>query len=239
MANSFFRFKQFTIHQEQTAMKVTTDSCLFGAWVASEIQSIPAASTVLDIGAGTGLLSMMIAQKNNLEIDAVEIDEKAAAQARANITNCIWKERINVLESDVLQLMADKQYSIIVTNPPFYENELNSPDRRRNIAHHSENLNLKQLIAVIKNRLLPNGEFFILLPVKRENDFENLCSDFGLYINMKLIIKQSVNHTPFRLMMKGSLLTSTVLESAIDIKDEQNNYTTAFIELLKDYYLNL
>jgi tRNA1Val (adenine37-N6)-methyltransferase len=239
MSNTYFRFKQFTIHQDQTAMKVTTDSCLFGAWVAREIQSIQNPSRVLDIGTGTGLLSLMIAQKNDIVIDAVEIDNNAAVQARQNISNSKWKNRVHLFEDDILRFEGNKQYSVIVSNPPFYENELSSPNPLKNIAHHSEQLKLDQLISIIKQRLIPTGEFFILLPLKREMQYQMICESSGLYINKKVLLKQTVTHKGFRVMLRGSFLNSTMAVSAIGFKDEDNNYTPPFIELLKEYYLNL
>src|SRR6187401_331254 len=103
MANSYFQFKQFTIHQDQCAMKVTTDACLFGAWVAEEINNEKLIiNNCLDIGAGTGLLALMVAQKNReIEIEAIEIDKDAAEQAKDNVASSSWKEQINIIQADV------------------------------------------------------------------------------------------------------------------------------------------
>src|SRR4051812_18737573 len=132
MANSYFKFKQFTVHHRANAMKVTTDSCLFGAWVANEIRNnkskneMEVSTRLLDIGSGTALLSLMIAQKNNVQIDAVEIDKEAAAEARQNVETSQWNNKIKVHHSNILSYPSPCVYHYIVCNPPFYENELKS-----------------------------------------------------------------------------------------------------------------
>src|SRR5882724_8546870 len=123
MANTYFQFKQFTIHQDRCAMKVTTDACLFGAWATVGIRKLaPEAKTILDIGSGTGLLSLMIAQQCDVLIDAVEIDKAAAAQAKENSTASPWKEKIMVIEGDIRYMARYpiNRYDIVICNPPFY-----------------------------------------------------------------------------------------------------------------------
>ena len=162
MANNYFQFKQFIIHQDRCAMKVTTDSCLFGAWVAAAVRSqdpIAIGSGVrslLDIGAGTGLLSLMIAQKNNISIDAIEIDKDAFLQASENIAASPWSERIKISHADIKYFNPlPAKYDIIVSNPPFYENEWQSESLQRNTAHHSSELLLTDLLDIISASLKP------------------------------------------------------------------------------------
>jgi len=141
MANPFFQFKQFIVYHDRCAMKVTTDSCVFGAWVAGDMaREERKITTALDIGSGTGLLSLMIAQKNDLDIDAVEIDKEASLQSQENIAASPWKDRIQVENEDARQFRGVSKYDCIVSNPPFYENELTSERKTKNIAHHSEEL---------------------------------------------------------------------------------------------------
>jgi len=136
-------------------MKVTTDSCLFGAWISKQINSEGLIiNNCLDIGTGTGLLSLMFVQQNeNIIIDAIEIDEAAAAQAKQNIDAAQWKERIKIICADIREYKFEKKYDIIFSNPPFYENELKSTQQEKNIAHHSDELNLKDVLVVIENNL--------------------------------------------------------------------------------------
>jgi tRNA1Val (adenine37-N6)-methyltransferase len=240
MANNYFRFKKFTIHQDRTAMKVTTDSCFFGAWAAEAIKNEHwQIKNVLDIGAGTGLLSLMIIQKNSLEIDAVEIDSGAAQQANDNIEASPWKDRIHVFNEDILSFQPGKKYDCIISNPPFYENELASQTQKKNIAHHSVQLTIAQVLKIIKLYLNEDGLFFLMYPFKRREEIEKLFQANGVHVMDSVILSQSTKHAPFRIIVKGSNKTSTGRTGAISIWNEHQQYTPAFIDLLKDYYLYL
>ena len=168
-------------------MKVCTDACLFGAWVASKIgNEITAVNHVLDIGAGTGLLSMMMAQKtNNTIIDAVEIEGNAASQARENLISSPWGNRMNVIEGDIKTLQLAPKFDLVISNPPFYKNDLKSPDNTKNIAHHSADLSLLELIDIAKKLLTPKGKFAILLPFRRVADLEKQSTNAGFFIELK------------------------------------------------------
>lgn len=241
MGNSFFQFKQFTVHQDRCAMKVTTDACLFGAWVAGDLQQNKNSKTLLDIGTGTGLLSLMIVQGNpQLLIDAIEIDAAAAKQAEENITASEWKDRVTLFHQDIKKMPTGKKYDLIISNPPFYENELQSENAQRNIAHHSNNLSLNELLKIIKINLRPDGSFYLLLPFKRNNEIENLLKENELFILKKLVVRQSIQHDYFRIMIKGSLnKIFAPEEKEISIKNNNQEYTEEFTRLLKDYYLYL
>ena len=244
MSNSYFRFKQFTIQQDKAAMKVTTDGCLFGAWVAKKMAEHTGTSLrLLDIGTGTGLLSLMIAQKNpDCSIDAVEIDNNAYEQANENIISSPWKENIRVVQADIKSFEPGKKYDTIFCNPPFYENELKAEDEKRNVAHHDGGLSFNELFAIIKQRLTPEGHFYLLLPYKRNEEIRNLFLEHQLELSQLIFVKQSVNHGYFRIMLCGRLPSEKKGETVIEemaIKDNNDNYTPAFVSLLKDYYLYL
>lgn len=251
MANSYFQFKAFTIHQDKCAMKVTTDGCLFGAWLTEEMGNLePGISgtgitnrSVLDIGTGTGLLSLMLAQKNaRLMIDALEIDADAAQQAMENVAASPWKERIHVIEGDVRTFPFDKKYDCIISNPPFYENELSSPDQRKNIAHHSGELVLQDVVTIIKENLAHGGWFFLLLPYKRNADVRDGLIRNGLSISRMIFVRQSVKHDYFRIMLMGQAVHGYGAETIIDelsVMDDADRYTPEFIQLLQPYYLRL
>jgi tRNA1Val (adenine37-N6)-methyltransferase len=240
LSNPFFQFKQFTIFHDRCAMKVTTDGCLFGAWVAKELREIDADSKkLLDAGTGTGLLSLMIAQKNGVKIEAVEIDAAAAGQAVENIRDSPWAEKIEVLQSDILEHHGGP-YDFIVSNPPFYEQELTGPDPAKNLAHHSHQLRLKELLEYIKLHLELSGYFFLLLPYKRIKEIQSLFSKLQLFPLKTVLVKQTVHHAPFRCMIMGKVNRNNhAQESTIVIKNGEEQYTGEFVELLKDYYLYL
>ena len=246
MSNSYFQFKQFTIQQDKCAMKVTTDACLFGAWVAEEIKNEKIiTNNCLDIGTGTGLLSLMLAQKANdsAEIDSVEIDEAAAQQARENSDSSPWGKRIFVRPGDAKKMVETfcKNYDVIVSNPPFYEKEIRSASGSKNIAHHSDELTLKDLLELIKKYLEPTGTFFLLLPYKRNEEIKRLLRDHQLHIAKMIFVRQSVKHDYFRIFLKGNLEEGEQ-ETGFDevsIWDDKQQYTAEFVDLLKDYYLHL
>src|SRR5258706_15748275 len=186
MSNSYFQFKQFAIHQDRCAMKVTTDACLFGAWAASKAREreLTVQKRILDIGAGTGLLSLMIAQQCDVQVDAIEIDKAAAEQASENVNSSPWKEKIRVMQGDIKSIAKGPMscYDIVVCNPPFYENELTSPSHEKNIAHHSKELSLPEVLQAIHDSLVREGQFFLLLPFKRMTEAELLLENFNLLI---------------------------------------------------------
>lgn len=242
MPNPYFQFNQFIVYHDRCAMKVTTDACLFGSWCAEEIKNDGRGSgrkTLLEIGAGSGLLSLMIAQKNNCFVDAVEIDADASQQATQNIQASPWKEQIVLHHHDVLKFPFSKSYDIIVSNPPFYEQELASGNKQKDTAHHGEGLKLSELALLIKQRLSPGGTFYLLLPYKRKTEAEQLLEKQNLFVNKKMIVSQTTAHAPFRLMIKGGHLKATEEEIKLAITDGSKQYTKEFVELLKDYYLYL
>jgi tRNA1Val (adenine37-N6)-methyltransferase len=224
-------------------MKVTTDACLFGAWVAGEINNEELiTNNCLDIGTGTGLLALMLAQETNFEIACLEIDEEAARQAMENANSSPWKERINVITADAKTFSFEKKYDLIISNPPFYEKEIRSSKDNKNIAHHSDELKLDELLRIIKSNLDPQGSFFLLLPYKRNEEIKQLFKDHQLHIDKLLLIRQSVKHDYFRIMIKGKLSREKNEETQFDeisICNEEQQYTREFVELLKDYYLYL
>lgn len=243
MANSYFQFKQFTVHQDKCAMKVTTDSCLFGAYVADAIDGAQSAVTnCLDIGTGTGLLSLMLAQKNHFDIDAIEIDDNAAVQANINVVNSPFSEKIKIIHDDVKEFQFNKQYDVIISNPPFYEKELKGNDTQKNKAHHNEGLLLSELMNIIRHNLKPGGVFYLLLPYKRNEEIKELITKHEFSIERICFLRQTFDHDFFRIILAAKRSIELISETTFDemaIKDLNGNYTNEFISLLKDYYLHL
>ncbi len=236
MGNSYFQFKQFTIQQGKTAMKVCTDACLFGAFIAKNI----AVKRVLDIGAGTGLLSMMYAQKNTETIiEAIEVEENAYEQAKENIAASPWDKNVIVHHIGLQQYQPIIQYDLILSNPPFFDNDLQSDNVERNVAMHSTRLSLAEIFAFAEKYLNVDGKLALLLPFHRTADVEINATKNGFLIANKLLVRQTPNHDFFRTIFIFSKNQSNSLVEEITIKDERNQYTHSFVELLKDYYLFL
>jgi tRNA1Val (adenine37-N6)-methyltransferase len=220
-------------------MKVCTDACLFGAWVAESVGSGQSAvGSILDIGAGTGLLSMMLAQKSSALIDAVELDEDAAGQALENFEATPWKERLQVIRADARSVHLGRKYDLIISNPPFFENDLKSGNAQRNIALHGEALSLEELLAVIKKHLADNGRLAVLLPYHRKEECKELAAAEGFYPMEEVSVKQTPAHSHFRVMILFTTIKGSIKDLEIIIRDKEQ-YSSAFKDLLQDYYLNL
>lgn len=238
MPNPFFKFKNFTVWQDKCAMKVTTDSCLFGAWVAEKLskQNI---DNALDIGTGTGLLPLMLQQKISInKFDAVEIDGNAAMQAIQNFRESGCKN-LYVHHTSIQNFPSVNIYDLIISNPPFYENSLHTANALKNVAHHSTALLLANLLTISNHLLSKNGWLALLLPYHRMNELEQLLRNNQMYIAEKCKVKPSLQHNYFRVMYILTLTKLPTNNQSLAIKDENNNYTAAFTELLQPYYLYL
>lgn len=238
--NHYFQFKKFTVHQDRCAMKVCTDACLFGAFVASRLELLEqkAGDSLLDIGTGTGLLSLMIAQKCNLSIDAIEIEEAACQQAMENFKASEWKDRLSVTHQDLNNFIPEKKYQFIVSNPPFFENDLPSVSDKRNVAMHSSDLTLNGLFSFVDLHLKREGSFFLLMPFSRHEEVMGLLKNIGFYVNRLVLVRQTERHNHFRVMyeIKKEETPAEALDICIKINNE---YSSEFVGLLKDYYLYL
>jgi tRNA1Val (adenine37-N6)-methyltransferase len=192
--------------------------------------------SVLDIGAGTGLLSLMLAQKSDAQIDAVELDEQAAEQAAENFANSPWPERLQLIQGDAKFLSFGKKYDCIISNPPFFDNDLKSINAQRNLALHSEALSLAELVSIIQNNLTNQGLFAVLLPFHRQQEMIALAEKSDLFLLEKISVKQSDKHSYFRIMLLFGKQQATVCASEIPIREDEN-YSATFRQLLADYYL--
>jgi tRNA1Val (adenine37-N6)-methyltransferase len=170
MSNSYFQFKKFSIQQDQCGMKVCTDSCVLGAWFA---EKIPTYSTILDIGSGTGLQMLMLAQKSRAKITGIEIDLPSCKQSKENIQESPWHDRLNICPGDVRNYKFPDRFDFIISNPPFFEGDLLSENSQDQVARHEISLNLEELLEVVKSNLDTGGSFGILLPANRTSYFED------------------------------------------------------------------
>lgn len=244
MANTFFQFKQFIVHQKFCAMKVSTDACIFGATVAEvfaerALKATGSITNYLDIGTGTGLLSLMLAQKTTAFIDAVEIDIAAYKQAKENFAASVFKERFAIYNTDVLHFTSNKIYEGIVCNPPFFEGDLLSPDKKKNAAKHNTTLTLQQLLKIAGNSLQENGLLAVLLPHHRVDEFEKNAATLSFYLHKKILLQHTLQHPYCSVILFLSKIKAISTTKELVIKNKANTYTAEFVYLLKDYYLHL
>ena len=231
-------------------MKVCTDACLFGAWV-SQKTLVQNANNILDIGTGTGLLSLMLAQvteSSMASITAIEIESHAAAEASSNFNLSKWSDRLKLVNDSIQNFAASSKgilFDIIISNPPFYEGDLKSPDANKNKAAHSTELPWTILVENVSSLLTDTGSFFVLVPTLRAYTMQKLAEANHLYLREEVLVYNDAKHLPFRSFLHFRKAKSpidkeiSVLRNKIVIKNTDNTYSTAFTELLKDYYLHL
>ncbi len=236
MSNTYFRFKQFTIHQDKCAMKASTDACIAGAW--TELPQ--GAKRVLDIGTGTGLLALMLAQKYpDIIIDAIELDAEAAAQAVENTKSSSWGNRINIIQGDATIYPFTPAYDFVITNPPFFNNSLLSITDSRNIARHTLSLNYQSLFDILDNCLNEPGMASVLLPYTEHRQWEKLLQDNNWHIVKKLLIHPGEDKPANRVVSICSRNSSIICtEEHLYIRNSNGDYTDVFQQLMYPYYLD-
>ncbi len=234
MPKNSFTFKQFTIDQDRCAMKVCTDACILGA--STEVMDV---NRILDIGTGTGLLSLMLAQRTNAQIDAVEIDEDAYRQALMNVQVSKFSEKIEVHHQRIQDFTSTETYDLIISNPPFYQQSLKSPDAKANKALHAVELTFDDLIDSVLRLLSIDGKFVVLLPPFEIEKLIRIAQKKGLYLSKKMSIHHDESKPIFRVI--AIFLTQKISDleerTLVIHKEDSKTYSNEFRDLLKDYYL--
>ncbi|NHF58544.1 methyltransferase [Flavobacteriaceae bacterium TP-CH-4] len=238
MKSDRFSFKQFTVNQNRCAMKVGTDGVLLGAW--SSLDNNP--TLILDIGAGTGLIALMLAQRSAAEVvDAIEIDENAYEQCVDNFEASPWSDRLFCYHAGLDEFVDEIEecYDLIVSNPPFYPENVSSGNLARDVARQSQSLPFDQLLDAVSKLLSENGVFATIIPFKEEADF------LGLALSVNLFPKRitRVRGTPTS-KIKRSLLELCRLETEtrfdeLTLEIERHKYTPEYIALTREFYLKL
>lgn len=222
-------------------MKLCTDACILGAWSAEWLlKHGTAIHNILDIGTGTGLLSLMLAQRVPGNITALEPHVEACTQAMENVKASPFADRITVKPTRLQDFDAGPAFDIIISNPPFYENDLKSPDSGINAARHEQNLNFTELCEGLQARLSATGLAFILIPYTRGKIFLEQANKNGLFLKEMLNLRQTPSHPYFRsIMIVSPIETPETKVQELSIHDAERKYTGEFVELLKPYYLKL
>lgn len=235
MSNQSFVFKQFRINQDKCAMKVGTDAVLLGSWV-----NASNSKTILDIGTGTGIIALMLAQKSGARIDAIDIDNSAFEQALENIKNCNWKDRITAHHISLQQFASDSpvKYDLIVSNPPYFVDSSKAIEESRTNARHTDQLAYHDLLDGVLKLLNPTGKFYVILPTKEGESFWELAEENKFYLTKLTRVITRADKPEKRLLMRFEFIRRTFSENSIIIeKDERHSYTDEYKELTKDYYL--
>lgn len=237
MPNNKFEFKQFTIEQDRCAMKIGTDSILLGAITDfGKDENV----NILDIGTGTGILAIMAAQKNHkAQITAIEVDTDASKQAQENVARTPWANRIKVENQDIRYYKCTNKYDIIISNPPFFENSLKSPDSKRQIARHTDNLSFTQIAECAKTMLSENGTMHIILPSKSENSFNDAAINKSLYLTKKTNIITKEGLEPKRVILSYKHSPKHYSENKFVVRGMDGEYTEQYKLTTKDFYLKL
>ncbi len=233
-----FKFKEFSIRQDRCAMKVGTDGVLLGAWTHLDHQP----NTILDIGAGTGLISLMLAQRSSAEIiDAIEIEGAAYEQCVENFEASSWGDRLFCYHAgwDEFTDEIDDPYDLIVCNPPFYSENVSSENTARDTARQSQFLPLKELALGVPKLLSEKGLFSIIIPFKEEDSFLDLMESQGLFPKYITHVKGNKNTQIKRSLMALQFQKTEVIKDVLVIEMERHQYTEAYKSLTKDFYLKM
>jgi len=229
---SVFRFKQFDVKQEHNPLKVGTDSMLLGAFIDAREKSFG-----LDLGAGTGVLSLMVAQKNpEIQIDAVEINPEASKECDYNFQNSTWRHRLNSIEGDYLKLKFERKYDLIFSNPPYHLEDVLGDNLNTTQAKHSSSKELKELIDLASNIISCSGDFWLILPCQLSEFVIDLAEQNSLFCSEFIRIHSKETKRNTRIIIRFSKDSAPRSESDFYIRNEDNSYSNEYIELTKDYH---
>lgn len=233
-----FVCKQFTVNQDRCAMKIGTDGILLGAW--TPLVKNPA--SILDIGAGTGIISLMMAQRSSAElIDAIEIDENAYEQCVENFEASAWGDRLYGYHAGLDEFVdeIDDSYDLIVCNPPFYMEDVSTGNAQRDQARQSSFLPFDELLHGVSVLLSDSGSFSVIIPFKEEAQLVLLAKNFGLYPNKITRVKGNATSIVKRSLIEFEKNESFLELDELIIEKERHMYTTEYIHLTKDFYLKM
>ncbi len=233
-----FKFKQFIVNQNHCAMKIGTDGVLLGAWTSVENNPF----SVLDIGAGTGILSLILAQRSDAQqIEAMEIDENAYEQCSENFENSPWNDRLFCYHASLLEFVeeVEDKFDLIICNPPFYSEDYKTDSKARDLARFNDAMPFEHLIYAVANLLTKNGLFSVVIPSKEESRFIELASTANLFTKRILHVKGNPNSDIKRSLIEFTFTQQNTKISELVIETARHKYTEDYINLTKDFYLKM
>lgn len=236
MGNSYFRFKQFMVHQDACGMKISTDAVLLGALASPQVSE-----RVLDIGTGTGVVALMLAQRfPDSTIEGMEIDKDAFIQATDNVALSLWKDRITLFHQSFQEYATLKPagFDLIVSNPPYFPDHIKSQDNQRNLALHNDALPFQDLVNGAASLLAPKGLLWVILPERQMQDLEKLAIHKGLFTHSRLVVRNHPSAPVLRVLQAFSFLEQKPHETTMTIRDQESNYSMGYKRLLKDFLLD-
>ena len=235
MPKPYFTFKQFTIYHDRCAMKVGTDGVLLGAWT-----NLQNANRILDVGTGTGLIALMLAQRTkDATITAIDIDADAVGQAQENVSDSPWKDRVEVTLQDICTYAPDGLFDIIVSNPPYFVNSLKCPDGQRTTARHTDSLDANRLIGKVTELLAPEGRFSLILPADQTDELLRIAEEYGLYPSRITRVITRPGLPPKRVLVEFRKTTQICEETELVVELDRHVYSEDYIALTKDFYLKM
>lgn len=234
MPNPYFQFKQFTVWHDKCAMKVGTDGVLLGAWAC-----VANAQRILDIGTGTGLVALMLAQRSDAFVIALEIDSSAAGQAIENVARSPWQDRIEVIQTNFKNYTSTTQFDVIVSNPPYFADSLKCPDPQRTTARHNHELTYQELLKGVALLLAADGEFTIVIPTDVIDSVKEIAADYALYPSRQLNVITRPGLPPKRNLITFTFQKQKCQAEELVIELARHEYSKEYIELTKEYYLKM
>ncbi|WP_298900667.1 methyltransferase [uncultured Psychroserpens sp.] len=236
--NSPFQFKQFTVNQDQCAMKIGTDGVLLGAWASINHKPF----SILDIGAGTGVLGLMLAQRSHAEvIEALEIDSKAYEQCVDNFEQSPWNDRLFCFHASLKEFAEEIEdtYDLIICNPPFYSEDYKTKSTQRDLARFQDAMPFEHLIESVATLLSKTGQFSVIIPFSEEERFKTLAATFQLFPKRITHVRGTLSSDIKRSLMEFSFVNTNVEISELVIETSRHQYTNDYINLTKDFYLKM
>lgn len=230
---NIFDFKKFSVNQEGCAMRINTDGVLLGAFAEKT-----SAKNILDIGTGTGVIALMLAQKyEDAQVWAVEIDKLASIRAEENFKSSLYKDRMSIVNSDIFHWNTDLRFDLIVSNPPFYINSLHNPDQRKKVAKHTDSEFFKGLMKFSAQHLMEDGKLQIVVPIELLDFLINEAVSNGLNLIHEINIQSFKDSDPFRSILSFKKETHKLTKESFILYQDQSVYSDAYKSLLKPYFL--